>query len=84
MALNSQRRSQESISGLSKDFSEVVNANRRSIYCSEDDNSSNERAQQEQSSSRPKLKASLLKKDRSKRFQKGSALGFGAMLNTAS
>ena len=69
MALNSQRRSQESISGLSKDFSEVVNANRRSIYCSEDDNSSNEKAaqQQEQSSSRPKLKANLLKKG-GKRF----------------
>lgn len=69
MAMNSQRRSQESISGLSKDFSEVINAaNRRSIYCSEEDNSSCEKLP-EQSSSRPKLKANLLKKgDGSKRF----------------
>ena len=59
MALNSQRRSQESISGLSKEFSEVMNNNRRSIYCSEEDNISSCEKLPETSSHGPKLKASL-------------------------
>ena len=78
MALNSQRKSQGSISGLSKDFSEMM-LNRRSMYMSEDDNSSCERKAEQQPSA-PKLKSKL----DSKRFNKGTALGFGAMLNTAS
>lgn len=59
MALNSQRRSQESISGLSKEFSEVMNNNRRSIYCSEEDNISSCEKLPEAASHGPKLKASL-------------------------
>lgn len=67
------------MSGLSKDFSDVM-LNRMSMNCSDDErNSSAERVQE----SGPKLKSNLQKKN-GKRFAKGTALGFGAMVNTAS
>ena len=64
------------------------NNHRRSIYCSEDDNISSCEKLPETASHGPKLKASLQQKRQSasnnNRFLKGTALGFGAMLNTAS